>query len=104
MAKGKKETQGSAVVSQSKSSAIADKGIVTSQDFASFMSALMSDLISGAVSPVRGNAVCNAGSKLLKVVEMQMKYGTHSATNGGKVLFLTTGPSPMAEPQQVAAD
>jgi hypothetical protein len=40
------------------------------------MSALMSDLIDGRVTPSIGNATCNAGGKLLKVVEMQYKYGT----------------------------
>lgn len=40
------------------------------------MSALMSDLIDGRVTPNVGNATCNAGGKLLKVVEMQYKYGT----------------------------
>lgn len=36
----------------------------------------MSDLIDGRVTPNVGNATCNAGGKLLKVVEMQFKYGT----------------------------
>ena len=58
-----------------KSLAYAQKGIHTSQDFASTMSALMSDLLEGAITPEIGNAVCNAGGKLLKVVEMQYKYG-----------------------------
>jgi hypothetical protein len=35
----------------------------------------MSDLIDGAVTPSVGNAVCNAGGKLLKIVELQYKYG-----------------------------
>jgi hypothetical protein len=40
------------------------------------MSSLMGDLIEGRITPSIGNAVCNAGGKLLKVVEMQHKYGT----------------------------
>lgn len=39
------------------------------------MSALMSDLIEGNVTPQVGNATVNAGGKLLKVVELQLKYG-----------------------------
>jgi hypothetical protein len=58
-----------------KSLAYAQQGIHTSQQFAGTMSALMSDLLEGAVSPEIGNAVCNVGGKLLKVVEMQYKYG-----------------------------
>lgn len=66
--------------------AYAAKGITTGHDFANFMSALMSDLIAGRVSPGIGNAACNAGGKLLKVVEMQLRYGTQEA--GGRVLKL----------------
>jgi|TARA_R100001086_G_scaffold213167_1_gene129116 hypothetical protein len=40
------------------------------------MSGLMSDLVEGRVTPQVGNAVCNAGGKLLKIVEMNHKYGT----------------------------
>lgn len=55
---------------------IARKGIRTGTDFANMMSALMSDLIEGRVTPNVGNATCNAGGKLLKMVDMQQKYGT----------------------------
>jgi len=55
---------------------VANKGVKTGQDFARLMSALMSDIIDGRVTPSIGNATCNAGGKLLKVVEMQYKYGT----------------------------
>lgn len=70
--------------------AFADKGITTSRDFAGFMSALMSDLIVGRISPGVGNAACNAGGKLLKMVEMQHKYGKpHSGSaDGPKDLLL----------------
>jgi hypothetical protein len=40
------------------------------------MSALMSDLIEGKITPSVGNAAVNAGGKLLKITEMQLKYGT----------------------------
>jgi hypothetical protein len=40
------------------------------------MSALMTDLAEGTVTPNVANAICNAGGKLLKVVDMQQKYGT----------------------------
>lgn len=53
------------------------------------MSALMSDVVSGAVAPQVGNAACNAGGKLLKVVELQYKYGTNTKEpGGGKTLLL----------------
>jgi hypothetical protein len=39
------------------------------------MSALMSDLIIGRIDAKTANAVCHAGGKLLKVVEMERRYG-----------------------------
>jgi hypothetical protein len=64
--------------------AIAQKGVQTGGDFASLMSVLMSDLIAGKVTPQVGNAVCNAGRKLLKVVEMQYQYGSKTTPNGSR--------------------
>lgn len=39
------------------------------------MSALMSDVIEGNLNPGVANAAVNAGGKLLKVTEMQHRYG-----------------------------
>ena len=61
--------------SSSRSRAISQQGVKSGRDFAHLMSALMSDLLSGAVDHPTANAVCNAGGKLLKVVEMEQKYG-----------------------------
>jgi len=51
------------------------------------MSALMSDLIEGRVTPNVGNATCNAGGKLLKVVEMEYKYGTKGEGSKRKLML-----------------
>jgi len=61
-------------VQPARSLALAKQGIETGVDFARVMSALMSDVIEGAVTPDIANATCNAGGKLLKVVEMQYKF------------------------------
>lgn len=53
------------------------------------MSALMSDLIEGKVQPQVANAVCNAGGKLLKVVEMEFKYA-RKGTNGSPARLALT--------------
>lgn len=53
----------------------ARKGVSTSCQFAKMMADLMSDVIEGRISPQVANATVNAGGKLLKVVEMQYKYG-----------------------------
>jgi hypothetical protein len=51
------------------------------------MSNLMSDLLAQRVSPRVGTAVCNAGGKLLKVAELQFKYG-NADDQGGKDISL----------------
>lgn len=61
----------------------------TGHDFAGLMSSLMSDLIEGKITPAVGNAACNAGGKLLKVVDMQYKYGSTSPGSNRKILELT---------------
>lgn len=67
---------------------ISERGVRTGSDLAGLMSALMGDIIAGRITPSVGNAVCNASGKLLKVVEMQYKYGTQSGDQGNRVLTL----------------
>ena len=74
--------------SQPRSLAISERGIHTGEDFANLMSCLMGDIISGRVTPSIGNATCNAGGKLLKIVEMQYKYGTQGGSQGNRTLKL----------------
>ena len=73
-----------------RSLATSEKGIKTGEDFATFMSSLISDIIARRVTPDISNAACNAGGKLLKVVEMQYKYG-NPAEQSGAVLMLASG-------------
>lgn len=68
---------------------IASRGVNTGGQFAQLMSSLMSDLIEGRITPSVGNAVCNAGGKLLKVVEMQQRWGTQQTDGGPRDLALT---------------
>jgi hypothetical protein len=51
------------------------------------MSSLMTDMLGEKVSPDIGNAVCNAGGKLLKVVELQFRYG-RADSDGERQLML----------------
>jgi hypothetical protein len=78
-----------------RSLAIAAKGIKTGADFANLMSGLMSDLVEGRVTPAVGHATCNAGGKLLKIVEMQYKYGTNGKGNGPRTLLLAVDDAPV---------
>lgn len=89
---GKIATQNGKAVSHKtrdpRSLPVSENGIRTGADFAHLMSALMGDIISGRVTPAVGNAACNAGGKLLKVVEMQYKFGTQSGNQGERTLLL----------------
>ncbi len=52
------------------------------------MSAIMSDLLDGSIMPAIANATCNAGGKLLKMVELNQKYGKPQVDQGMKNLQL----------------
>lgn len=54
------------------------------------MSALMSDVIEGSITPQVANATVNAGGKLLKVVELQLKYGSTNSDGTARNLNLVT--------------
>lgn len=87
MATRKKKAAGSEEMAP-RSLALAARGIHTGADFAAMMSAVMSDMIEGRLDPRVGNGVCNAGSKLLKVVEMQYRYGQKIEGTTERVLNL----------------
>lgn len=96
MARSKTTTRARSQVSERpapRSLKLSEQGITTAQDFANIMGALMTDLISGRVTPQVGNAMCNAGGKLLKVVEMQMKYGSPSNSAPSKRVLVLAGDS-----------
>jgi len=60
------------------------------------MSALMSDLLGGSITPGIANATCNAGGKLLKMVELNLKYGQQQVEGGIKNLQLVS-PDPVIQ-------
>lgn len=92
MAKRTADTQaGSESPKKAESIVVTRRGIKTGHDFANLMSSVMADLIEGRMEPGVANAVCNAGGKLLKVVEMQNKYGKKPSEAQEKVLVLATG-------------
>lgn len=67
---------------------VAKRGIQTGGEFAKMMAALMSDVIEGKIPPQVANATVNAGGKLLKVVEMQLKYGVQDPGKPERLLRL----------------
>ena len=75
---GETATQGASPAARSLK--YAQAGIKNSEDFANMMSAMISDIIEGKLNPQTANAAINAGGKLLKIVEMEYKYGGQAAT------------------------
>ena len=68
---------------------LAERGIHTGSQFASVMSALLTDTIAGRIDPQVSNASCNIAGKLLKVVELQYKYGKAVDGQTERLLALT---------------
>jgi len=66
-----------------------DGGLRTSQQFKTAMSSLMGDIAAGRISEGRANAICNAGGKLLKAVELEQRFGVRAPGADRKVLQLT---------------
>lgn len=64
-------------VAKPRVSQLASRSIETASDVVEHMSAVISDIENNLLLPQQANAVCNAMSKLLKVVDMQYRYGLH---------------------------
>jgi len=73
--KADKEAIARAKAGVPRSLSIAERGICSSKDVRDMMSSLMSDVISGSLTPEVTNAACNACGKLIKVVELEQKWG-----------------------------
>lgn len=87
--RGTRNAKGDPKTSSPRSSEISRGGVRTGEDFANLMSALMTDVIDGTITPNVANAAVNAGGKLLKVVEMQYRYGSPKEQ---KALSITLAP------------
>jgi hypothetical protein len=53
------------------------------------MTALLSDTVTGRVQPQRANATCNVAGKIIRMVELQHKYGKPMDGTTGRLLELT---------------
>ena len=67
--------------------AVADAGVKSARDFASLMSSLIGDIAANRIDTRTANAICNAGGKLLRVAELQSKYGKPTAKDQGLMLI-----------------
>jgi len=68
--------------------ALARKGVRNGDDLAALLSALISDNIEGRVTTAMTNSTCNAAGKLMKIVELQHKYGMKVGADGVKSLTI----------------
>lgn len=68
---------------------LADNGIATGADFSRVMAALLADVVGGRIEPNRANAACNVAGKLIRMVEMQHKYGKRVDGTETRLLELT---------------
>ena len=67
---------------------IFEAGIKTGDDFCLGMGALMADLAASRIKESIGNAICNAGGKILKTVELNLRHGTKGDNEDLKTLRL----------------
>ena len=78
--KGKGTSQNGKAVNKktpsSRSLPIAEQGLNTDTNFVRFHSALILDLVTGAITPQIGNAICNSTGAVLKMAELGLKYGS----------------------------
>jgi len=65
------------------------ENIRTSTDFAKAMGALAADTVAGRISPSVTGAACNAAGKLLRVIEMEHRYGAGASAKKSNTLKLT---------------
>lgn len=64
------------------------------------MAALLADTIAGRIEPARANASCNVAGKLIRMVELQHKYG--KAVEGSSERLLTLTPiAGVPEPKSI---
>ncbi len=87
MAKRKKNTSGDSTTATA--AKLADTGISTGADFSRVMAALLADTIAGRIEPQRANASCNVAGKLIRMVELQHKYGRQVEGSRERLLELT---------------
>lgn len=57
------------------SALVGQRGIKTTSDFAEFFTALMTDVVEGNVDAQDATAICKAGDKVLRVVELEYQHG-----------------------------
>lgn len=78
------ERQENTEVKEPKSLAIVTKGIRTSGDLANMFAAVICDTLDKSITVGQANVVCNAGGKILRIAEAQMRYGGLTPQKSGE--------------------
>lgn len=65
------------------------------------MAALLADTIAGRIQPAQANASCNVAGKLIRMVELQHKYGKPVPGSEMRLLELTPIAPAVAEGKSV---
>lgn len=68
---------------------LAETGVSDSRKCANVLGAIALDVLQERITPQTGNTACNAIGKLLKVKELEIKYGLSPSNGGTKRLELT---------------
>jgi hypothetical protein len=81
---GNGHANGKALPVASAASKIARAGVKSGDDFTRLMLAIISDLADGSMSPGVAGAMCRAGANVIKIVEMQHRYGSAARRGADK--------------------
>jgi hypothetical protein len=87
-----------------KCAAIAEAGITNSQQTIAYLSALIADASAGRVTTGLVHGTCNAIGKMLRVVEMEVRYGTVGGGANGEKCLSFVGGRAESKPAQVSRE
>lgn len=75
----------------------ARNGINNSQEFTNLFSGLIADLAEQLVTASIANAMCNAGGKILKMVELEIRHGQQVPGQSRRLLSITSTSQQLSE-------
>lgn len=64
------------------------RGVSSGRDVAALLGALIADVMTDRVTPEKAAVVCNAVGKILRLVEMEYRWGTKEDPDGRRTIRL----------------
>ena len=83
--KSKAVAKGNALATRAHAVELATQGVRVDKEYLDLMTALMCDVVQGKVAPQVVNAACNAGARVLQLIELRLRYG-YEGTEGRQLL------------------